>query len=163
MSCQVSQAWTGNCSVPPPPRAWSPLPTCKCLAPSISMPTTLDVPPRTPSLSSKPQIIGDRRRERAPPPAKPPELWPPWPSHPSHPQSTISARIASPETREAPKPSDPAEPHRRNQIASSDFFCSPIELSRREHAGILTVDELPRLRTWTSRLRPPLTLTRTLT
>jgi hypothetical protein len=99
--CQASRARTGRGNARP--RARSLLPACLCLAPPISAPTVLAVPPHTPSLSSKPEITGDRRREQAPPPAKPPELRSPWLAHPSHSQSTLAARLASPETREAPQ------------------------------------------------------------
>jgi hypothetical protein len=137
---------------------------------------------------------GDCHRERAPPPTKPPELWPSWPALPSHPQAAISAQLASPETREAPqalRPSraSPEDPNRlaglllligergpgkslrhspippvyRLCVTQSSLLSQPIELSRREQARILAADELPRLRTWTSRLRPPPTPTRTST
>jgi hypothetical protein len=152
------------------------------------------VPPGTPSLSSKLEITGDRRRERAPPPAKPPELRPPWPAHPCHPQPAILVRLASPETREAPqalRPSrvSPEDPNRlagllpltgecgsgkslshspippvyRLCVTQSSLPSQPIELSHCEQAEILATDELPRLRTWTSRLRPPPTQIRTST
>jgi hypothetical protein len=100
-SCQAIRAWTGHGKARP--RVRSPLPACMCLVPPISAPTTLAVSPHTPSLSYKPEITGDRRREQAPPPTQPPELRPPWPAHPSHSQSTIAARLASLETHEAPQ------------------------------------------------------------
>jgi hypothetical protein len=126
-----------------------------------------------------------------PPPAKPPELLPPWPAHPSHLQSSISARLASPETREAPpalRPSRtsledpnhlagllPLTGEREPGMSLCHFpippvyrLCvtwpsQPIGLSRHEQTGILAADELPRLRTWIGRLRPPLTPTHTST
>jgi hypothetical protein len=48
-------------------------------------------------------------------------------------------------------------------VTWSSLPSRPIELSHHEQARALAADELPRLRTWTSRLRPPLTLTRTST
>jgi hypothetical protein len=130
----------------------------------------------------------------APPPAKPPELRALCPARPSHPQSSISARLASPETCEAPQTlrpgraapegpnhlvgllpltgeREPSKSLRHSQTPSvyrlyvtwSSLSSQPIGLSRREQAGFLAADELPCLRTWTGRLRPPLTTTRTST
>jgi hypothetical protein len=112
--CQASRARTGRGSTRP--RAWSPLPMCLCLAPPISAPTALAVSPRTLSLSPKPEITEDRRREQAPPSATAPELRPPWSAHPSHSQSAIAARLTLPDTVKLPKPSNQAEPRRRPQI-----------------------------------------------
>jgi hypothetical protein len=50
-----------------------------------------------------PEFTGLFHEHDAPPFAKPPELRPPWLAHLSHLQSSISARLASPETREAPE------------------------------------------------------------
>jgi hypothetical protein len=90
-----------------PPRVVAP-PHALLLRPAYKCPMALVVSPRTLSLSPKPEITGDRRREQAPPPAKPPELPPPWPAHPIHPQSSIAARFASLETREAPQALKPS-------------------------------------------------------
>jgi hypothetical protein len=181
MRCQASRARTGRGCVCPHVR--SPLPVRLCLALPISAPTALAVSPRTPSLSSKPEITRDHSREQAPPPTKPPDLRPPWPARPSHSQSMTAAWLASPETLKLPKPSDPAEPCRKPRITLvgllpltgergpgkslrhfpiphmyrlcvtwSSLLIQPIELSRREQAGALVADELPRLRTWTSQL-----------
>jgi hypothetical protein len=150
--------------------------------------------PRTLTAPPKPEFVGLSPEHDAPPPAKQPELRPPWPARPSHPQSSISARLTSPETREAPQalragrasPEDPnhlagllplpieREPGKsmcHSQIPSvyllyvtwSSLPSQPIGLSRRVQAAFLAADELPRLRTWTGRPRPPLTLTRTST
>jgi hypothetical protein len=48
-------------------------------------------------------------------------------------------------------------------VTWSSLPSQPIGLSHREQAGILATDELPHLRTWTDRLRPPLTPTSTST
>jgi hypothetical protein len=90
-----------------------------CASPVYKYAHGLSWPPRTPSLSSKPEVTGDRRTERAPPPTKPPDLRPPQPAHPSHPQSTVSARLASPETREDPQALRPsrASPEDLNHLA----------------------------------------------
>jgi hypothetical protein len=143
---------------------------------STVLPLTLTVPP-------KPEFAGLSPEHDAPPPAKPPELQPLCPAHPSHPQSAILARLASPETREAPQALRPGrasseDPNHlvgllpltserelgkslhyspiplvyRLYVTWSSLQSQPIGLSRREQAGILAADELPRLRTWTDRL-----------
>jgi hypothetical protein len=101
-----------------------------------------------------------------------------WLARPSHPQSATSARLASPEAREAPQalrpgrasPEDPIHlagllpltgerepgeslchspipPMYRLYVTWSSLPSQPIGLSRREQAGFLAADELPRLRT----------------
>jgi hypothetical protein len=75
-------------------------------------------PPRALS-PAQPRVRRTFPKHEVPPPAKPPELRPPWPAHPSHPQSSISARLASPETREAPQALRPsrASPEDPNHLA----------------------------------------------
>jgi hypothetical protein len=143
------------------PLARSPLLARLCLAPSISAPMALAVFPHRPSLSSKPEITGDRRREQAPPFAKPPELQPPWPAHPSHSQSTIAARLASPETHEAPQALIPSRTsletlnHRRRTFSSHRRMWTGKSLHHFPipHVYCLCV-------TWSSLLSQPIELSR---
>jgi hypothetical protein len=82
------------------PRAWS-SPSRAILVPATikaSSPWTSLPQPRTITTLNH-QNIG--REPRAPPPAKPPELWPSQPAHPSHPSPMPVVRLASPVTREA--------------------------------------------------------------
>jgi hypothetical protein len=57
----------------------------------------------------------------------------------------------------------PIPPVYRLCVTWSSLPSQPIGLSRREQTGILAADELHRLRTWTDRLKPPLTPTHTST
>jgi hypothetical protein len=85
------------CSLPRMVKSSARPPSRPCLQWPVALEQSLPQPRTLAALNHR--SIG--RESRAPPPAKPPELWPPRPAHPSHPSPTPAVRLASPETREA--------------------------------------------------------------
>jgi hypothetical protein len=108
-----------------------------------------------------PEFAGLSPEHDVPPPAKPLELRPPWPACPSHPQSSISAWLASLETREAlqalrPGKASPEDPN---------HFAGLLPLTdKREPGKSLCHSQIPSVYrlyiTWTSLPSQPIGVSR---
>jgi hypothetical protein len=154
-------------------------------------PKALAVGTCTSRASPEPEIIGARREKQAPPPAISAQARPSWPAFSVEPQPRPSPWITSQWSREASPslsrgiaslerrfhPRRTSIFRRRAWTELTILFPIPcthvfpsipwssltrsIDLSRREYTGFLTANEHLHLRTWTGRLQPSPTATRT--